>query len=435
MATNFPASLDNFTNPTAADNLNTSTVTHTDQHANINDAVEALEAKVGVTSSAVVTSLDFLVANVIASLNALTASLGSAAFQPTSAFDAAGLASTLSSAAQAAAIAASQPVGTTLVVDDVATNATMFPVWVTTASGNVSTFVSSTKFRFNPSFGSITVTGNITASGFFGTFVGSLVGNATTVTGLSITSGKTLTSTNTLTLAGTDGSTLTIGTGGTLGTGAFANISLYALLISPSFTTPSLGAATATTINGVTITGSGTLAVSTFTLTVAGTASVSGTNTGDNPGVTSIATTGLATGGTITGTGTITVTASTASDQETATSTTTCVTPSVQQRHPSAAKGWVRYNGVTNTIITSYNLNSVTDGGVGDYTYNWEIDFSSENYCIIASASADGTTYFNAAWLSSVTLPTAGATRIRYGQLGLSYLDEPLAMVSVYGDQ
>lgn len=59
MATNFPSSLDDFTNPTAQDSLNSDTVPHADQHANLNDAVEALEAKVGVDGSAVTTSHDY----------------------------------------------------------------------------------------------------------------------------------------------------------------------------------------------------------------------------------------------------------------------------------------------------------------------------------------------------------------------------------------
>lgn len=61
MTTAFPTGLDNFTNPTPANNLSTPTVLHTDQHSNSNDAVEALEAKVGVDSSAVTSSLDYRV--------------------------------------------------------------------------------------------------------------------------------------------------------------------------------------------------------------------------------------------------------------------------------------------------------------------------------------------------------------------------------------
>lgn len=41
MATNFPTSVDAFTNPTANDSLNTPS--HATQHADINDAVEAIE--------------------------------------------------------------------------------------------------------------------------------------------------------------------------------------------------------------------------------------------------------------------------------------------------------------------------------------------------------------------------------------------------------
>jgi hypothetical protein len=63
MASNFPSSLDDFTNPTAQDSLNSDTVPHADQHANLNDAVEALEAKVGVDSSAVTTSHDYKIAD------------------------------------------------------------------------------------------------------------------------------------------------------------------------------------------------------------------------------------------------------------------------------------------------------------------------------------------------------------------------------------
>lgn len=61
MATNFPASLDSLTNPAAGDSL--SSPSHSAQHANVNDAVEALQAKVGVDGSAVTGSLDYKVAN------------------------------------------------------------------------------------------------------------------------------------------------------------------------------------------------------------------------------------------------------------------------------------------------------------------------------------------------------------------------------------
>lgn len=60
MATSFPSSLDSFTNPLSSDTL--SSPSHSAQHANSNDAIEALQAKVGVDSSAVTSSLDYKVA-------------------------------------------------------------------------------------------------------------------------------------------------------------------------------------------------------------------------------------------------------------------------------------------------------------------------------------------------------------------------------------
>jgi hypothetical protein len=59
MATNFPENLDSLINPQPTDSV--AAVSHAAQHANANDAIEALEAKVGVTNSSVTTSLDYRV--------------------------------------------------------------------------------------------------------------------------------------------------------------------------------------------------------------------------------------------------------------------------------------------------------------------------------------------------------------------------------------
>ena len=48
-ATNFPTSLDSLTNPSGTDSV--ATVSHSGQHSNANDAIEALEAKLGITTS------------------------------------------------------------------------------------------------------------------------------------------------------------------------------------------------------------------------------------------------------------------------------------------------------------------------------------------------------------------------------------------------
>ena len=60
MATSFPSSLDSFTNPVSSDTL--SSPSHAGQHTDLNDAVAALQSKVGADSSAVTASLDYKVA-------------------------------------------------------------------------------------------------------------------------------------------------------------------------------------------------------------------------------------------------------------------------------------------------------------------------------------------------------------------------------------
>jgi microcystin-dependent protein len=65
MATNFPTSLDALTNPTGTSSL--TSPDHAGQHTDANDAIEALQAKVGVNGSAVTTSLDYKVANMLPS--------------------------------------------------------------------------------------------------------------------------------------------------------------------------------------------------------------------------------------------------------------------------------------------------------------------------------------------------------------------------------
>jgi len=66
---NFPTSLDTLTNPTATDYLNSPS--HAAQHSDANDILEALEAKVGINSSAVTTSHDYKLSLVTGTAKAL----------------------------------------------------------------------------------------------------------------------------------------------------------------------------------------------------------------------------------------------------------------------------------------------------------------------------------------------------------------------------
>lgn len=59
MATNFPATKDNLSNPMANDEL----VGHAEQHADANDAIEAIQTKLGIDGSTDQNSIDYKVSN------------------------------------------------------------------------------------------------------------------------------------------------------------------------------------------------------------------------------------------------------------------------------------------------------------------------------------------------------------------------------------
>lgn len=65
MATSFPTSLDELVNPQSTDSVKE--VSHAAQHANANDAIEALEQKVGVNDSTDANSIDYKINNTLAS--------------------------------------------------------------------------------------------------------------------------------------------------------------------------------------------------------------------------------------------------------------------------------------------------------------------------------------------------------------------------------
>lgn len=76
-----------------------------------------------------------------------------------------------------------------------------------------------------------------------------------------------------------------------------------------------------------------------------------------------------------------------ATEQEAGTEAAKYVAPLTQQRHPSAVKCWVRFNAAA-TVAASYNITSITDVGVGNWTVNIGTDFSSVNYCGVVSGGS-----------------------------------------------
>lgn len=71
MATNFPENLDFLSNPNSTDSL--SSPSHSQQHTNANDAIEALQTKIGVDGSTDENSLDYKVNQVHTLISGLEA--------------------------------------------------------------------------------------------------------------------------------------------------------------------------------------------------------------------------------------------------------------------------------------------------------------------------------------------------------------------------
>ncbi len=70
MATNYPTDLDTFDNPSASDKLDSPS--HSKQHADVNDAVEALEAKVGKDGSSDTSSHDYKLSGIAGTAKAFS---------------------------------------------------------------------------------------------------------------------------------------------------------------------------------------------------------------------------------------------------------------------------------------------------------------------------------------------------------------------------
>jgi parallel beta-helix repeat protein len=78
MATLFPSGLDNFTNPTATSNLSDPGVQHHLQHANANDAIEAIQSKIGIVGSSVPSTHEYKISQLINGLSTVPTQISDA---------------------------------------------------------------------------------------------------------------------------------------------------------------------------------------------------------------------------------------------------------------------------------------------------------------------------------------------------------------------
>lgn len=118
----------------------------------------------------------------------------------------------------------------------------------------------------------------------------------------------------------------------------------------------------------------------------------------------------------------------TSDDQETGTADDGLVTSALQHRHKSAAKGWALADFGAGAQA-SYNVSSVTDGGVGLVTVNWGTDFSSSNF-------ADPTQVTHSALrLLFITGRTTGSSSVSVRDSAFNLADGTTIVISAFGDQ
>jgi hypothetical protein len=79
------------------------------------------------------------------------------------------------------------------------------------------------------------------------------------------------------------------------------------------------------------------------------------------------------------------------SDMEAGTSSSKYVTPQGVNWHPGVAKFWVIFTGNTTTILSSWNVTSITDGTT-EATVTIAADFSSPNWPVFATATGTAST-------------------------------------------
>jgi hypothetical protein len=120
------------------------------------------------------------------------------------------------------------------------------------------------------------------------------------------------------------------------------------------------------------------------------------------------------------------------SDMETATSTTTVVSPGRTQNHPGVAKVTGRFDvaGAAVSGLVGYNSASVSYTANGTYSFEFDTDFSDSNaVCIVDPIQASGV---RNGYATSIT---AGGTIIQVTDDGGSPNDPTQVHIVCYGDQ
>jgi hypothetical protein len=102
---------------------------------------------------------------------------------------------------------------------------------------------------------------------------------------------------------------------------------------------------------------------------------------------------------------------------------------SVLGSHLSACKAWINFNGTgTPAIRADYNVASITDNGVGDYTINFSNALADANYVVVGLQNSTNTTTI------AVTAQTTAGFTIEVSQSGVGPVDRSVVMLMVIGN-
>lgn len=113
------------------------------------------------------------------------------------------------------------------------------------------------------------------------------------------------------------------------------------------------------------------------------------------------------------------------------------VVPKNIQYHPSASKAWVIFKGTdTVSIYSSYNVSSVTDNGVGDYTVNFSNPFSSSSYSTLCTGFHDSGNYATSCFVDDSSALTPTGVNVRtLNTSDTGDKDSEQVHVAAFGDQ
>ncbi len=108
--------------------------------------------------------------------------------------------------------------------------------------------------------------------------------------------------------------------------------------------------------------------------------------------------------------------------------------PDLIKHSPGVAKAWIVLDGTgTISITSSYNIDSVVDNGTGDYTINFDVDFSSGDYCAAATGTTSGALHVTLD--DSGGAPAAGSCQVNSYTGGNVLTDLNRVMFVFFGDQ